>query len=134
MSKAKKLLHELYGDKYEVDYGYHKETIDGHLIGEFKLGLGDGSVDIQLPLSNIDPDYDNLIIPLQFTYEHDDPELRVGASLNLDIKKYWAADDGKLHDLTPEKRSKVIDYIKKSRIEDSLEDFIYEFLKDKSGD
>lgn len=128
MSKAKKLLLELRGVNYEVNFDYHKQTIDGNLIGEFKLGGESGTVDIQLPLDNIDPDDDKVIVPLQFTYDWDDPELAVGVDVNLDIKQYWAADDGKLHDLTPEGKTKVVDYIKKSRIEDSLGDFIHEFL------
>jgi len=117
MTRAKKLLESI-----ERDLGYYdRNKIAGLYAGEMKLDNDEGVIDLELPIDFVDPDSERVIIPVKFTYETDD-----GASVSLDIKQYYAAADGNLHDLDKEGKKKVNDYIKarKRSIESSLDDLI----------
>ncbi len=126
--KAKKLIKliEMSMDEIETDFGFSSN----HKIAGFCMGLlriekygGNGEVQIELPLDNIDPDFHTVAVPLFFTFEAADT---IYVKVKLDVGKYYAADDGKLKDLKPEDKTKVMEVIRanKSKLEHDLEEVI----------
>lgn len=121
MSKAKRLLMELLS-KIENDFSFSTK------IGSYGIGLltldnsnDTGTVEIELPLDNIDPDSNTLIVPIYFTYDVDE-EGDARVSIKIDIKQYYASDDGKLKDLSKDAIDKVLNLVKpnKPKMENDL--------------
>ena len=122
MTKARELL-ELFGD-FNHDYSFVGKGIAGHSIGQLTLDNGVGTVEIELPLDDIDPDSTQVILPINFTYDDSEGEIS-SVSLKMDVDKYLAADDGNPADLSPEGKKRVLDYLKsnKAKLERALEYF-----------
>lgn len=123
-TKAKKLL-EMFHD-FDHDYSYSAK-VAGHYIGQLTLDDGVGTVEIELPLDNIDPDSTAVAVVLTFDYDEED----FTTHLKMDVSKYMAADDGEAHDLPVDTKHTILDYLKsnKAKLEQAFEKFIYDEVK-----
>lgn len=118
-TKAQKLL-EMFHD-FDHDYGYSSK-IAGHEIGQLTLDDGVGTVEIDLPLDNIDPDSSHVAVVLTFDYDDED----FATHIKMEVSKYMAADDGEAHDLPANTKQTILDYLKnnKAKLEQAFEKFI----------
>ena len=125
MTKARELL-ELFSD-FDKDYDFIAK-VAGHSIGHLTLDNGVGTVDIELPLDDIDPDSTQVILPIHFTYDESDFS---SVSLKMEVGKYLAAADGNPADLSPKGKTRILDYLKsnKAKLERAFEGFIYNEVK-----
>ena len=130
MTKARTLL-ELFSD-FDHDYSFVGKGVAGHPIGQLTLDGGVGSVEIELPLDDIDPDSHQVIIPLNFSYDEED----FTTHLKMEVEKYLAADDGNLAVLSKEGKNRVMEYLNsnKAKLERAFEDFIYDEIKKAKED
>ena len=128
MTKARKLLEFI-----ETDFSYSdRNKVAGLYAGEMKLDFDDGFIDLELPIDFVDPDSERVIVPIKFTYETIKGEGVYVSLAQEEIKQYYSADDGKLHDLDEEGKKKVNDYIIAHRhiIESSLDNLIDKVLRE----